>query len=223
MRRLYGVRTAAAPGMLALLLALGGCQSTTGQFADGLFAAPWGGMRPTAPAGGDSLTIARVRGAAPVAPVAEPLQPEPGNVWPAEEAPRATLANPDAALRGIPTYRPSETRPLDSLSPPEPGPISRGLPSRPRGSSSPPPLALPDLPQAAAPLPRLQPLPEPPPRRADGRVVLTPQGPVVTSGGTDRVQSFTVPGGGSGIITRDGPNATVIGPDGRVQTVPAPR
>ena len=53
--------------------------------------------------------------------------------------------------------------------------------------------------------------------RTPSGVVLTPQGPVVTSGGTDRVQSFTVPGGGSGIITRDGPNATVIGPDGRNQ------
>ena len=200
MRR-YGVRTAAmSPGMLALLVALGGCQSTTGQFADGLFSAPWGGMRPATP--GDSLTIARVRGAAVTSP-AEPLQPEPGNVGPAEEAPRATLANPDAALRGIPSYRPGgEARPLDSLTPPaaEPGP-RRGAAVRPRGSSSPPP----------------------PPRRADGQVVLTPQGPVVTSGGTDRVQSFTTPGGGSGIITRDGPNATVIGPDGRVQTVPAPR
>ena len=120
MRR-FGVRMAAAPGMLALLLAFGGCQSTTGQFADGLFSAPWGGMRPASP--GDSLTIARVRGVAAVAPVAEPLQPEPGNVWPAEEAPRATLANPDAALRGIPTYRPGgEARPLDSLAPSEPGP-----------------------------------------------------------------------------------------------------
>ena len=207
----------AAPGLVALLAALGGCQSGpagSGEETGGLFGAAWGGRRPAIL--GDSLTVARVRGAE--MPQAAPLLPEPGNVWPVEEAPRATLANPDAALRGIPTYRPSESRPLDSLSSPEPGPISRGLPNQMRGNPSPM-----DLPQAAAPAPRLQPLPEPPPRRADGRVVLTPQGPVVTSGGTDRVQSFTVPGGGSGIITQDGPTSIITGPDGRVQTVPTLR
>ena len=231
MRR-YGGWMAApgtAPCMLALLVALGGCQASeaayttaadAGTWAGGLFGTAWGGRRPDML--GDSLTVARVRGAE--TPQAVPLLPEPGNVWPEEEAPRATLANPDAALRGIPTYNPAEMRSLDSLSPPAPGPISRGLPSRPRGSSLPPPspLDLPDLPQAAAPTSRLPPLPEPP-RRADGRVVLTPQGPVVTSGGTDRVQSFTVPGGGTGIITRDGPTSIITGPDGRVQAVPTPR
>ena len=219
MRR-YGGRLA-APGMLALLVALGGCGSTTGQFADGLFAAPWGGMRPNPP--GDSLTVARVRGVD--AQPAPPLMPEAGNVWPAEEAPRATLANPDAALRGIPSYRPSDGRQLDSMAPPPPEPAPRRNAATRRGSSSPPPSALtePELPRLASPQPGLPSLPPPPAPRTDGQVVLTPNGPVVTSGGTDRVQSYIAPGGGTGLITRDGPTAIITGPDGRVQAVPNPR
>jgi hypothetical protein len=52
----------------------------------------------------DSSTVQRVRAGGGSAGL-EPLQPEEGNVWPPEEGPRATLANPDEALRGIPGVR----------------------------------------------------------------------------------------------------------------------
>lgn len=210
---------------LGLVVMLGGCQAVRSAIstpadsyndAGGLFGAPWGGSRPAMI--DNSLTIARLRGAAPAA---EPLQTEPGNVWPSGEAPRATLANPDAALRGVPPYTPMnvpETAPVPL------GSTSRGAPARLRGSSSPPspPLSLPE-PERAAVAPPLPPLPQRPPQRNEGQVVQTPQGPVVTSGGTDRVQTFTTPGGGTGIIQRDDGTTTIIGPDGRVQTLPTQR
>ena len=53
----------------------------------------------------NSTTVQRVRAGGGNAGL-DPLQPEEGNVWPPEEGPRATLANPDEALRGIPGYQP---------------------------------------------------------------------------------------------------------------------
>lgn len=227
MRRIGGT------AMLGLGLLLGGCtwfDNTTGKVADGFSSAgerihaPWGGSRPTMPE--ESLTIARLSGA----PVQiAPLTPEAGDVWPVPEAPRSTLANPDAAMRGIPTYRPgdfdrpsapagrSEWQPTD---PPNPAPLPPGLRS---GASAPPPqqrLAEPPQPRFAAP-----PAPDngPVPRRADGRIILTPQGAAVTSGGTDRVQSYSAPGGGGGTAVIDGNTTTLFDPSGRVQTVPTPR
>ena len=85
----------------------------------------------------------------------EPLQVEPGNVWPVEEAPRATLANPDAALRGVPPYRPANPKPRAGCRSATIGRRSRPAcrrhaaaedvrpvpPPRRRGASSPPPAA----------------------------------------------------------------------------------
>lgn len=206
---------------LSLVVMLGGCSwmDSTGvaaKNAGGIFGPAWGGSRPEML--DTSLTIARMRG---TAAATEPLLPEPGNVWPAEEAPRATLANPEAALRGVPAYTP--------MNPPEAGQVplgstSRGAPARLRGSSSPPPppISLPE-PERANVVPPLPPLPPAPPQRNEGQVVQTPQGPVMTNGGTDRVQTFTAPGGGTGIIQRDNGTVTVIGPNGQIQTLPAPR
>ena len=76
-------------------------------------------------------TIARVRG--------EPqevstLQVEEGNVWPAQEGPRATLANPDAAMRNIPVYRPGE---LDRMSAPPAIPLlAAGGPAEPAAGAA---------------------------------------------------------------------------------------
>ena len=232
--------------LLALATLLGGCgdwvrPALTPEADAGFGAAfllPWSKPRPVVVA--DSYTVRRFGGAEGL-PVEEHLQVEPGNVWPAEEAPRATLANPDAALRGVPPYRPGEPRNperlrgeddgrqrdlapgADAMPPPaveEQGPRAQ----RRRGASSPPPSPL------AQPAPeRLEVLPvppganAPPPRRADGQVVLTPNGPVVTSGGTDRIQSFTTPGGGGGVIHRDGGFTTVVPSGGPPQTFPTPR
>lgn len=224
---------------------LGGCVSldrrdwtASDSGSGGMFRAAYGGGRSAnqVAAAGPSDTVQRVRG---VEAPREPLQVEPGNVWPQEEAPRATLANPDAALRGVPPWRPGEGRsgrdlPIDErpggqLVPPradappvdEQGPRAQ---RRRRGASSPPP------PPIAQPAPsRLEVLPAspeataPPPRRTDGRMVLTPGGPVTTTGGTERVQGYVGPGGGGGVIHRDG-GVTTIAPSGGVpQSFPTPR
>jgi hypothetical protein len=233
-------RRRAAPALVLATL-LGGCVSFDSRdwtLADsgsgGMFRAAWGGMRSDRPV--DSDTIRRVRG---VDVALEPLQVEPGSVWPVEEAPRATLANPDAALRGVPAYRPGEPRSPDrlweredrprDLAPradgmPPPEDVRPAPPPRRRGASSPPP---PPLVQPEVGRVEVLPVPPgasaPPARRSDGQVVLTPGGPVTTTGGTDRVQGFVGPGGQSGVIHRDGGVTTVVPSGGMPQTFPTPR
>ncbi|CAA9269344.1 MAG: hypothetical protein AVDCRST_MAG08-3106 [uncultured Acetobacteraceae bacterium] len=227
---------------LALVGLLGGCSwvnpALTTEADSGfgsLFYAPW--SRSQAVTLADSYTVRRIRGAE-ADPAEERLQLEPGNVWPVEEAPRATLANPDAALRGIPAWRPGEGRSIrdlpvderpggpfvppraDATPPAEPRPLE--LRRRRDSYSAPPPIVQPDP-------DRVQVLPvppggnAPPARRSDGQVVLTPGGPVVTSGGNDRIQSFTTPGGGVGTIHRDGGVTTITPSGGFPQTFPTPR
>lgn len=237
MRRKLGQGAA----LLASVVALGGCSWVNPALttpADAGFGAPfllpWSDTRTVALA--DSYTVRRIRGAEGLPPE-ERLQVDPGNVWPAEESPRATLANPDAALRGVPPWRPGEARsprdlPVDErpggpLVQPraDAGPADREPPPRRRrGASSarPPPMVQPETDRV-----EVLPVPPgayaPPPRRADGQTILTPGGPVTTTGGTDRIQSFTTPGGGTGVIHRDG-NTTTIAPSGGVpQTFPTPR
>ncbi|MDN3566914.1 hypothetical protein QWZ14_21255 [Paeniroseomonas aquatica] len=227
MRRIGG--SAVMLGMVALLSGCAVTDRASYGVANGIatvgerIGAPWGGMAPKRTE--DSDTIARVRG--------EPrqlagLETEPGNVWPAQEGPRATLANPDAALRNIPSYRPGE---LDRMSAPagrstwqpeDPPPV-RPMPPGLSGSSSPPPppIRAIDPPRASVvPPPLSQPGPAP---RADGRVYPTPGGNLTTTGGTDRVQTYVAPGGGTGTIHNDGGISTIYGPNGQVQTMPTPR
>lgn len=233
MRRMSGAapdtaRQAAA--ILGLVVLLAGCAQTerATTWGDGASARaeerfsslggwlrlPWGVERPTMPQ--DSLTVARVMGAPPTL---EPLRPEAGNVWPAQEGPRATLANPDAALRGIPNYRTGDP---DRQS-------SRGLPPGLSGSSSPPPPANPAFESRNNPtLPPLladQPTPWQPAsaQTAVPRSVQTPQGAAPVTGGTARSQTYAAPGGGIGRALTDGNVTTLIGPDGQVTTTPTPR
>jgi hypothetical protein len=220
------------PGLLAslpLTLLLGGC------FGD-IDWAPFG--RSDAIGAPDSLTVRRVMGTPVEVP---PLVPEPGNVWPAEEAPRATLQNPDAApLREQPSGTlerarqqrgtPPEPR-LESMRPgpyvpPEVAPNPRApVPgtARPRrlGSSEAlPPLDPPPLPRAG--VPRGAP-PTPPAPRLEGQVLPVPGGPPATiTGGTGNIQTYTQPGDGTGTAIRQGGSTTLIGPDGSVQVVPTP-
>jgi hypothetical protein len=236
-------RRGTAPSLVLAATLLTGCTSlfdsrdwtVADAGSGGMFRAAWGGMRSETPE--SSATIQRIRG---VEVPLEPLQLEPGSVWPVEEAPRATLANPDAALRGVPPYRPGEPRSPERLWDDgdrrrDPMPRAEGMPPdeevrpappppRRRGASSPPP------PPLAQPAPeRLEVLPippganAPPPRRSDGVPILTPGGPVTTTGGTDRVQGFVAPGGGSGVIHRDGGVTTVIPSGGPPQSFPTPR
>jgi len=187
-----------------------GFASTTGALSSsyGRFGPSWGGMGPAMPT--DSLTVQRIRN--PEAIEALPaLQPEPGDVWPREEGRRATLANPEEALRGIqPTDQPTDQPPR-----------------RRRGSAG----AFDSQPGIAAPV--ISPVfegPAPPPRanRADvprpesGQIFQSDQGPVTTTGGSGRVRT-TISPQGSGLAIQDGSTTTLIGPGGNVQQVPTPR
>ncbi len=216
---------------LPLALLLGGC------FGD-IDMAPFGRTDPLgAP---DSLTVRRVMGTPAEVP---PLAPEPGNVWPAQEAPRATLQNPDAATvppqersrseglerarqqRGTSpdVYLPNSTAPGQGA-PPEAAPNPRapapGTRRRIGSSEALPPLDPPPLPRAG--VPRGAP-PTPPERRVDGQVLPVPGGPpAVITGGSGNIQTYTQPGVGTGTAIRQGGTTTLIGPDGSTQVVPTP-
>jgi hypothetical protein len=165
----------------------------------------------------DSLTVTRVMGQPVEVP---PLLPVAGSVWPSEESPRGTIGDPDAGMR--PGQQPPSFRP-----PPSPGRVAPPVvPGVRRGSSTPPDL----LAQPEASLPPLRPglpptptQPARPPARADGRIIPTPQGPAVTTGGTSGYSTYTNPGGGSGIAIPQGGTTTLLDSDGTVRQVPTPR
>lgn len=147
---------------------------------------------------------------------AEPLTPEPGNVWPGATPPDPTLSDLEKQQND-----PSSRVGNNAL----PGPsTSDGRPQRPitRGSSTPPGSVEPSLPPAPsfrAATPNV-PSQSPPPIRA----IPTPQGPGFINPGSSGVQTYTAPGGGIGIIVPNGNGTnTLIGPDGGVTTAPQQR
>lgn len=182
-----------APAALALLL--GGCHPSWGP--------SWNRTsQPAAP--GDSLTVRRVMGQDPDAP---PLREEAGR-WARRERPRATLADPDAVVPGA--------RP-DSEAPP---PRMRGSSLDPAGLPGVAPIATAAPARAEAPL-----LPAGAARR-EGTVIAMPGGqPAVVTGGTPYYQTYQQANaaGGGVIIPQGNGMGTVIGPDGRVTSVPMPR
>jgi len=190
------------PAATALML-LAGC-------SDPSWGPSWNmSSRPAAP--GDSVTIQRVMGQDPDVP---PLTTETGR-WASRESPRATLANPEQAMQGVPSYEPVRRPEVD-----------RSLPPPRRGSSGPADLPgvepIPVAPPARAP--RVTPNQNPP--RVEGTVVPIPgQSPGVVTGGTPYYQTYQQPNtaGGGVIIPQGNGMGTVIGPDGRVMTVPMPR
>jgi hypothetical protein len=190
------------------LLALGACSSPEVGFS-GESWSPFASSRNVVAV--DSLTVQRVRGSNPEF---VPVTPEPGNVWPAQEAPRPTLlGSPDEAMRNIPEYRPSLIQGAPPARSPIPGPPERGLP----GATTTAPIPLPDAPRVPAQPPGLPVTPPPP--RAEGRVLTTPSGqPAIGTGQAGNVQGFTQPGGGGGAVIRDGNVETWIGPDGQTRT-----
>lgn len=204
--------------VLLLGLALPACSRVERGFAsmtDGLtsfsgrYGPGWGGMRPPAPE--ESLTVQRVR-VGPRAGLDETLRTEPGDLWPAEDTPRATLANPDQALRGIGNLRQGMADP--------------GTESRRRGSSTPPDLLRPPENNANNVVQPSVPIPEAPPRpfRADrpAGVIDTPSGPLPTTNRTGNI-STTISPQGSGTAIRDGNTTTIFRPDGNIEQVPTPR
>jgi len=198
----------------------------------------WAPFGRTDPIGApDSLTVRRVMGAQADVP---PLLAEPGDVWPAQEAPRATLQNPDAVSsqgqqpsgvlerareRGVPPPPPRlrSEQPGPDV-PPEVAPNPRApLPgTRRRGSSAEalPPLDPPPVPRAG--VPRGEPA-TPPARLGGNRVVPVPGGPPATiTGPTGGITTYTQPGGQSGTAIQQPGSTTLFGPTGGVQVVPTP-
>ena len=163
----------------------------------------------------ESLTVARVMGEPVDVP---PLLPIAGSVWPNEEAPRGTIGNPDAGMRPGQDPLTSPGRQLQGRVAP---PVVPG-----RGSSTSPDLLTQPQPVPALRQPDMPPYPvEPdrPRRRADGRVIPTPQGPAVTTGGGAGYSTYTNPGGGSGIAIPQGGTTTLLDSNGTVRQVPTPR
>lgn len=63
----------------------------------------------------------------------------------------------------------------------------------------------------------------PPAPNPAGRIVNSPSGPSVTSGGTSGYQTTTTPRGSAIIVPNGNGTSTIIHPDGRIETVPTPR
>lgn len=213
--RQHGTRLLGAAG-LGLALGLGACAPDVG-FQESQWSPPIIARVPAVPAGpaqtGDSLTVQRVRG---TQPEFDPVMPEEGNVWPAQEAQRATLmSGPEEAMRNIPEYRPTlvpETGSPVRSPVPTPGVPGSGTPGGLGTTGLPPP-----PPVAATPAPRLT-SPGGAGIRPEGSVRIDPSGrPAVTTGQAGSVSGVTQPGGG-GAVVRDGNVETWIGPDGRVRT-----
>lgn len=166
----------------------------------------------------ESLTVARVMGQDVEVP---PLLPIAGSVWPAEETPRGTIGNPDAGIR------PGQQQPPGLGNRTPPGYVAPPVvPGVRRGSTTPPDLLAQPEPQPDMRQPDMPPIPTQPARppvRADGRVIPTPQGPAVTTGGGAGYSTYTNPGGGSGIAIPQGGTTTMMDADGRVRLVPTPR
>lgn len=189
-----------APAMLAAVLGLSACGPAdrsfnwlTDQTISGFgLVAP--GDRSVPVTGG--LTVDRVRRGATLAG-AEPLREEEGNVWPAAEGPRATLANPDEALRGVPAYRP-ETQPATPR------------PPRTRGSGA--ALETPAASQSSLPLAPPQPVGAPV-LAQERRTVTTPAG-TFTILDNPRAGAAIGPGGRTAAVTGDGA-VTIISEPGR--------
>lgn len=128
--------------------------------------------------------------------------------------------NLDYAAMRAPATPTTQMTPDDALRLPPPPPPPR------ISSSTPPPVA--SVPPRAPSPPAATPsaVPAPLPARVEGSVIPgTPGQPAgIVAGGNDRVQVFNQPGtAGGGIAVRDGGTTTIIGPGGRITSVPTQR
>lgn len=200
--------------LLASTLLLAGCTGY-GTFLDHAFSLP--GTNPNLPMT-DSENFRRALGGSSDI---EPLGPEPGNVWPGPQPPEPTLADiqQQPATENARGFPPTVTPGAEPNYP-------AGRQPRPRGSSTPPEPLRPNTSVPSAPGPNA-----PPPPRSDvpgpgplGRVVPTPQGPALDSGGTSSYRTLTTPRGPGAIMVPNGNGtSTIINTDGTIQTVPTPR
>ncbi len=168
---------------------------------------PWGQRGVVRPEG--SATLTRVTGGNPNLP---PLLPERGNVWPVDEAPRATLLNLEDQQRGIQPGQASSIPPPEAIFRQDAVEFEQGS----RQIAPPPPGQVRERPAPVTPaLPPVLNISPP----VNDRVRTLPTGETVVQP-TPGLQTFTTPGGGSGIAVPQGPNTVLIGPGGRVRQVP---
>ena len=200
---------------LLLLCSLTSCTGF-GEFLNHAFSLP--GTNPNIPMA-DSENVRRALG---ISPGIQPLETEPGNVWPKFDTIDPTLAD----IANNPTREDQRGFPPTTV----PGEQQPGLPAgrqprpTPRGSSTPPGSNQPELP--ALPVPGTS--PQPPTSSAapapPGGTVLTPEGPAIDTGGTRGYRQLNTPRGPGAIVVPNGNGtSTVINPDGTVQTIPTPR
>jgi hypothetical protein len=128
--------------------------------------------------------------------------------------------NLDYAAMRAPATPTTQMTPDDAMRLPPPPPPPR------TSSSTPPPMA--SVPPRAPSPPATTPsaMPAAPPARVEGTIVPgAPGQPAgIVAGGNDRVQVFNQPGtAGGGIAVRDGGSTTIIGPGGRITSVPTQR
>jgi hypothetical protein len=194
-------RSLALPGLILLLTA---CQYAGNPLdGSGTFLGDTHDYRlnPNAPRG-QALNLLRAEGGNPAA---EPLTPQPGDIWPGPVQPTPTLQDIERQ-----TMQEEQT-----------GHATQPVP---RGSSSPPPSGPALIPPTMAPSPAPQPPVQPPSQPLTSRAYPTPNGPVTGSQLGNGVQTYLDPKGGTGIIVPNGNGtSTLIGPDGSVTTVPNPR
>lgn len=148
-----------------------------------------------------ALNVQRLRGSDINA---EPLLPEPGNVWPGPLPPEPTLE--DIEKQQMQDQQLQQIAPGAKGSSSVPGSVQPGLGQ---------------LPPFPAPALTAPPPPQPQPQT---KIYQTPQGPATgrnTGGGP---QTMTLPGGGQGLVVPNGNGtSTVIAPDGTVTTIPTPK
>lgn len=143
----------------------------------------------------EGYTRARLAGAAETV---APLETDTSVVWP-----RATLEPPPAEPPRRPADRAADRRPPGSPAP---------APARPADRQDPAELIDRVPPRALA---------APEPDRRGQAIPGTPPG-TITTGGTGRLGTFGGPAG-SGTTLQEGGTMTLMGADGRIRTVPAPR
>lgn len=192
---------------LLLVLALPGCAD----FGDFLGDTASLGNNPNMPVG-ESENLRRVRG---LDTEAEPLRPEAGNVWPTELQAAPTLQD----LEREANQNPSPAAPPPDLTPYLPAPRQpRPVP----GSSSPPGIVNPGLPQA--PNAGVQPQPNtvsPSGATPPDTTVQTQQGSGTLNG--PGYKTLTTPQGNAIVVPNGNGTSTVIKPDGSVETIQTPK
>ena len=171
---------------------------------------------PNAPPG-SAENVRRVQGQQVAA---DPLLPEPGNIWPGQPKAEMTLEDvirdeqPGQPPNGpLEPGAPSPAIPPGSSAHPQPRP-------GPRGSGGTPP-SVDFVPQPSTPV--MTPT-APPAITVPPASIATPSGVQPLTRGGNGVTSTTAPGGGTSIVVPNGNGtSTVIAPDGSTSVVPTPR